>query len=303
MIMLVTTDHNLTPQSCASTRCALAYLPYSTCPSSPLSTGLNAVLREQAGALYLLGNGYRGYAPTLMRFIRPDFHSPFGIGGLNSYAYVGCDPVNKLDPSGRSVISALMALARSVDDWLASAPSARSLLKLPHPGTTWGVKPINRSLYTFVDEIPGGRRLNVVGYASVKNGIFIGVPKSAHEVVSAQQFPAYIKDHVDITGYRRARLLISYSSAPAQNGSALAEVFANETGLITEGFRRGVTLERGDALLSGDVARLLDGGWSPRVRAVHNRTFNLHESHVVAPTDFFMQRKLRPMVHHPIRTV
>lgn len=52
------------------------------------------------GDLYLLGNGYRGYNPVLMRFYSPDSLSPFAAGGLNCYAYCAGDPVNFSDPSG-----------------------------------------------------------------------------------------------------------------------------------------------------------------------------------------------------------
>lgn len=50
--------------------------------------------------LYLLGNGYRGYNPVLMRFQSPDSLSPFDEGGLNCYVYCVGDPINFSDPSG-----------------------------------------------------------------------------------------------------------------------------------------------------------------------------------------------------------
>lgn len=49
---------------------------------------------------YLLGNGYRLYRPILRRFLSADSSSPFGTGGLNTYAYCAGDPVNRIDPSG-----------------------------------------------------------------------------------------------------------------------------------------------------------------------------------------------------------
>lgn len=57
--------------------------------------------RLEAHGLYLLGNGRRTYCPNLMRFYSPDKLSPFGVGGLNAYAYVLGDPVNKDDPTGQ----------------------------------------------------------------------------------------------------------------------------------------------------------------------------------------------------------
>src|SRR4029077_8725336 len=52
---------------------------------------------DQETGLYHMGERY--YDPGLGRWLSED---PAGIaGGLNLYAYVGNDPVNGLDPSGR----------------------------------------------------------------------------------------------------------------------------------------------------------------------------------------------------------
>ncbi len=56
-------------------------------------------LKERDVGWYLLGS-YRVYDPRLMRFHSPDAASPFGHGGLNAYAYVSGDPINRIDPSG-----------------------------------------------------------------------------------------------------------------------------------------------------------------------------------------------------------
>ncbi len=52
-----------------------------------------------------LGNGYRAYNPILMRFNCPDNQSPFGVGGINPYAYCENDPLNFTDPSGHGIIT------------------------------------------------------------------------------------------------------------------------------------------------------------------------------------------------------
>lgn len=57
-----------------------------------------------------LGNGYRTYNPILMRFTSPDNESPFGVGGINPYAYCQNDPVNFADPNGHGFIYRLVKM-------------------------------------------------------------------------------------------------------------------------------------------------------------------------------------------------
>ena len=64
--------------------------------------GFNGEQADRITGHYLLGNGHRAYNPVSMRFNSPDQLSPFGKGGFNAYAYCAGDPVNKVDPSGRS---------------------------------------------------------------------------------------------------------------------------------------------------------------------------------------------------------
>lgn len=79
-----------------------AYDPYGFFSSAQDQAllGFNGQIRLEMTALYPLGNGYRNYSPVLRRFQSTDSWSPFGRGGLNSYVYCGCDPVNHQDPSG-----------------------------------------------------------------------------------------------------------------------------------------------------------------------------------------------------------
>ena len=64
--------------------------------------GFNGERLDPSTEHYLLGNGHRGFNPTLMRFNSPDSLSPFGTGGLNCYVYCGGDPINRTDPTGRT---------------------------------------------------------------------------------------------------------------------------------------------------------------------------------------------------------
>ncbi|WP_368975469.1 RHS repeat-associated core domain-containing protein [Pseudomonas putida] len=62
--------------------------------------GFNGQARDPVTHSDLLGNGKRVFSPSLMRFNSPDNFSPFGLGGINAFAYCGGDPVNFADPTG-----------------------------------------------------------------------------------------------------------------------------------------------------------------------------------------------------------
>jgi len=84
---------------------AHAYSPYGYEPyfhTAFTTTGFNGKPIDYFLEGYILGNGHRLFKPATMRFYSPDEISPFGAGGLNAYAYCSGDPINFLDPSGRS---------------------------------------------------------------------------------------------------------------------------------------------------------------------------------------------------------
>jgi RHS repeat-associated protein len=79
-----------------------AYLPYGYHLPDQRVLGFNGERLDPVTEHYLLGNGYRAFNPSLMRFNSPDSLSPFAEGGVNAYVYCQGDPVDYQDPSGHS---------------------------------------------------------------------------------------------------------------------------------------------------------------------------------------------------------
>lgn len=91
--------------------------------------GFKGALLEPTG-LYILGNGHRAYAPSLMRFVSPDALSPFELGGVNAYAFCQNDPVNWSDPTGRFPWQGLPGIAVGAAGVAGSAMSGGALAPL-----------------------------------------------------------------------------------------------------------------------------------------------------------------------------
>ncbi|WP_207937330.1 RHS repeat-associated core domain-containing protein [Pseudomonas sp. 51_B] len=89
-----------------------SYTPYGYSQPRKSQLGFNGEYQEALTGVYQLGNGYRTYSPSLMRFHSPDALSPFGEGGANPYGFCLCDPINLTDPSGRAP-----ALIAQVKGW------------------------------------------------------------------------------------------------------------------------------------------------------------------------------------------
>ncbi|MEN5036021.1 RHS repeat-associated core domain-containing protein [Pseudomonas sp. TWI929] len=89
------------------------YTPYgfSASTDSLLSGFMGEVFSTRVEG-YILGNGYRTYSPTIMRFHSPDNMSPFHAGGYNAYAAFMNNPVNKVDPTGHYPMTVMRAVSR-----------------------------------------------------------------------------------------------------------------------------------------------------------------------------------------------
>ena len=102
---LLATDRGHSPLL-ALNESLLQHIRYTSYGYAPAESGLSRLLGfngecpERVTGHYLLGQGNRAFNPVLMRFNSPDELSPFGEGGMNTYAYCGGDPINFQDPTG-----------------------------------------------------------------------------------------------------------------------------------------------------------------------------------------------------------
>lgn len=121
----------------------------------------NGQVHDRWSNCYLLGNGVRAFSPALMRFISPDPYSPFGEGGLHTYAYCAGDPVNYMDIDGNVKLRVLTRNDR------------RSLSPEPPPAST-----ARQSL--IVTAAP--KRASVIVFAgSLPVSEVMGTPGQTHE--------------------------------------------------------------------------------------------------------------------------
>lgn len=160
--------------------------------------GFNGQLQDQLTGCYLLGNGYRAYSPTLMRFVSADNLSPFARGGINAYCYCSADPVNAIDSSGHMKITKVK-IRTDQPKQLAPEGGAQPLPRLSEPRK--GVKHFTESdgstyqtenLYKF--DLSDGKSVFVAGrhkreffeiVEKTKNTLFMRLPQGAWAVEGA----------------------------------------------------------------------------------------------------------------------
>ncbi|NIF26271.1 RHS repeat-associated core domain-containing protein [Pantoea sp. Tr-811] len=95
----------------------IAYTPYGYASSDDLKdaiSGFNGEPIDQITGYYLLGNGYRIYSSSLMRYGSPDSLSPFGEGGRSAYMYCMGEPVSFTDPTGHFRLGSVFSRLRKV---------------------------------------------------------------------------------------------------------------------------------------------------------------------------------------------
>ncbi|MEE4666148.1 RHS repeat-associated core domain-containing protein [Pseudomonas alliivorans] len=113
-LIVTDTQNSALGVTTAAQQIDIAYSPYGHRDPDLFGTalpGFTGAQPERVTGHYLLGNGYRAFNPTLMRFNSPDSLSPFGKGGLNAYAYCAGNPVNRIDPTGHMSFSSLGVIA------------------------------------------------------------------------------------------------------------------------------------------------------------------------------------------------
>ncbi|WP_243459061.1 RHS repeat-associated core domain-containing protein [Pseudomonas sp. OA65] len=143
----------------------LAYTPYGhRAPENGLLSllGFNGERPDPVTGHYLLGNGYRAFNPVLMRFNSPDSLSPFGKGGVNSYAYCLGDPINLTDSTGQ--FGALIRLAGLFETIATHSENiVRSVVRARPAGFLGYAELLTRAGYVGVTT---GTALNAVGYSA-----------------------------------------------------------------------------------------------------------------------------------------
>lgn len=153
-----------------------AYSPYGHRPADGglfSLAGFNGEQLDPVTGLYLLGNGYRAYSPTLMRFLSPDSMSPFGAGGLNAYSYCLGDPVNRVDPTGHVSWQSILGIGLSILGIVASVVTMGA-------ATPWAVTALGLAVASglagiaseVVNELaPGSQAGEILGWISFGLGL------------------------------------------------------------------------------------------------------------------------------------
>lgn len=187
---------------------------------------------------YLLGNGHRAYSPVNQRFNSPDSHSPFGLGGLNSYAFVGNDPINRNDPTGRFVghVNPLMGAVRAI------TALKNQVIKLfsPQPQIYAGRGRMVDGILAFsADSLSrGSSRVYILahggpGYINGKSRSYDG----------AELYSLFEDSNISLKGRKTLNLVCRSAVVDPLSGLALNQSIANNTRAASAGFPAKVRVQ------------------------------------------------------------
>lgn len=214
----------------SSGRLARAYSPYGYCsldlhPEYGGRIQFAGELRDRFTGCYTLGNGYRGYHPELKRFGSPDSLSPFGDGGLSTYAYCRGDPVNRIDPSGHVGVASALQLLHPLRSRFSPSPVTKpmQLRKVLYPDMQ-DVK-IYGDAFSFSDK--NGTRYNLVTHGDGKKALLGGqilTPSELHADLLARG--------ETFGGYSEARLISCHGADHGKRSPG--QQFATLSGLRTK---------------------------------------------------------------------
>lgn len=187
-----------------------SYTPYgraSNLPSQSTALGFNGEPYDTLTESYLLGLGYRTYNPRLMRFLSPDNVSPFGAGGVNSYAYVGNDPINNTDPTGHLAIFGI----RLTRKFKVFSGKGKIVSGMP----------------TYLSQHPtkkGSKAITIVSHGSQSEAI------DTHKLNKH-----LIQSGFDTEEYD-THFIVCHSAEPNNSGLSIIQRMANETGRNSHGY-------------------------------------------------------------------
>ena len=201
--------------------------------------GFNGERPDPITGHYLLGNGYRAFNPVLMRFNSPDSWSPFERGGVNSYGYVGGDPVNRIDPSGHFFWAALRGVTNMM--W-----GHKNALLGRHIKSISNVKKIMADLdmYAYGQFTKKGERKIVLDAHSFFENSKLVLGSKKNPVDPERLVNLARENGVKFELYDSVKLMICHSAE-----RNFAQQVANLTGLKTKGFRGTVAASHLHALI------------------------------------------------------
>ena len=220
--------------------------------------GFNGERADPVTGHYLLGNGYRAFNPVLMRFNSPDSWSPFGRGGINSYGYVGGDPVNRVDPSGH--------FWRALKNWLFKSGSKRSLAVQAAPiiarrNSIDLESQLMKDLKVLMPNIYAGRtvasdhkfsRLEVVGHGGFyeHGGKQVGVIASSGQAFTAEELGKALVSNGHMKKAKEVHLIMCHSADVASyTGKSFAQELSDHLNVPVTGYRGEVVRRPSSYLL------------------------------------------------------